>query len=265
MTLLLRVRVTIAAPHTNALRHILSCQYFRTLHQCTSYSKYIREDVEFHFRYAVPTLCPRALPPAFPPLTFSCLSRETLAIPVVGLGAGSLRTRRWSSPANSTTLSIQSGAAATTGSARRGRRHDSAQGRWGRVAAAVVAATRASNGPGSRDRIGPASIRGLARRIVDAQQDTGVGGRVGTGEADGVARAGVGAGSGDADLGAFHIELGTVAAGSTVEGEKLDAHQVVARRDAGWHGEVVPAVVGDEAVNGPGGSSEAILCDLEPA
>lgn len=50
-----------------------------------------------------------------------------------------------------------------------------------------------------------------------------------------------------------------------MEGDQLDAHEIVAGRDAARHVEVVPSAVLDHGVDGPHPAAEAALSNLEPA
>lgn len=96
--------------------------------------------------------------------------------------------------------------------------------------------------------VGLAVVVRLAARAVDLDDDAGVIGRVGAGEADG--RPGrLGAATGHADLRAAGVELGTTLRVGRVQRQRLDAQQVVARRDAGRQVELDPAVVGDQVVD----------------
>lgn len=62
-------------------------------------------------------------------------------------------------------------------------------------------------------------------------------GRVGAGEGQQAGAVGAGA-AGDADLGAGEIELGTVDGAGAVQGDVLEADEVLAVGDAGWDGDV---------------------------
>ena len=52
-------------------------------------------------------------------------------------------------------------------------------------------------------------------------------------------------------LRALHVELGPLLLVGKVQGEQLDAHQVVAGGDAVEPIELVPAVIGDDSIDGP--------------
>lgn len=49
-----------------------------------------------------------------------------------------------------------------------------------------------------------------------------------------------------------------------MEGNDLNTHKIVTWGNAAGHGEVVPAIIGNQGVDRPGGSAQAILSDLEP-
>src|SRR3569833_1072006 len=113
--------------------------------------------------------------------------------------------------------------------------------------------------------VGAAAHVRVALRAVDVDVDAGVLGQVGAGEADGGAGR-EGAGARDLDLGARLVELGGARGLGRVQGEDLDAQQVLAGGDALGEVEVGPAVVGHHAVDAPllVARVEAVLGDLEP-
>lgn len=123
----------------------------------------------------------------------------------------------------------------------------------------------ARNRRGPRGGIWLAPIIRLAGRTIDADLDTGVIGAVGAREADGL-RGREGAAAGDVDLGARRVELRLARLAGGVKRQKLDAQQVLARRDALRQVEVDPAVVLDHVVDAPlaGAGVEGVLPDLEP-
>lgn len=63
---------------------------------------------------------------------------------------------------------------------------------------------------------------------------------------------------------AFHVELSLARCIGRVKRDQLDTHQVVARRNARWHREVVPPLVGDHGVDGPLAVVQTLLGYLEP-
>lgn len=127
--------------------------------------------------------------------------------------------------------------------------------------------TRATSGAseqrGAGDLVRLAAVVGLAAAAVDVDEDTRVGGRVGTGEADGVGRRGT-AVAGDVDLGAANVKLRAGLRAGIVQRNELGTHEVLARSDTGRHVEVGPAVVGDQVIDGPFAVAEAGFGDLEP-
>lgn len=107
---------------------------------------------------------------------------------------------------------------------------------------------------------------------VDVDLDTGVGGLVGTREADG-GRGGVAA-AGDGELVARHVRLGTADAAGRVEGDDLGAQEVVASGDIRRDLDVDTAAALVEVldtpeivVTAPAGRvlAPTVLVDLEPA
>lgn len=74
--------------------------------------------------------------------------------------------------------------------------------------------------------------RGLVRQrgLVDVDEDTSIVGAVGARELDGRGRGGAAA-AGDGDLVAAHVELSTALATCAVQGQRLGADEVVARRE----------------------------------
>jgi hypothetical protein len=132
------------------------------------------------------------------------------------------------------------------------------------VPATIVASTAgAGDRPRPGDLVLAPAVVGVTLGVVDADDDTRVVGRVGAGEADRLGGREV-ARAGDLDLGALHVELGAAGEAGRVQRQQLDAHQVVAGRDALRHGEVVPAVVADHLVDGPDAARQALLGNLEP-
>ena len=113
-------------------------------------------------------------------------------------------------------------------------------------------------GEGLGARVGVAGGNG----VVEVELDTGVLGVVGAGEGDAGGLAGTAAL--DLDLGAAEVELGAARLAGRVQGNVLDAEQVVAGRDAGGDGGRDLAA----AVRGPGeaalGEVGPVLVDLEP-
>lgn len=88
----------------------------------------------------------------------------------------------------------------------------------------------------------------LPARPIDLDDDAGVVGLVGSWEADG--RPGrLGAAARHADLRAARVELGPALRVGRVQRQRLDAQQIVTRRDARRQVEPDPAVVGDQVVD----------------
>ena len=110
----------------------------------------------------------------------------------------------------------------------------------------------------------PAIIR-LPRSPIDTRINARVIGSVRPRKTDG-GRGREGAAARDVDLGARLVELGLVGLVGRVQGQHLDAQQVLAVGDAGRQVEVDPAVVADEVVDAPffARGVEAVLPDLEP-
>lgn len=123
----------------------------------------------------------------------------------------------------------------------------------------------ASDGPGASSQEGLVVVVRDTSGAVDVGEDGGVVLLVGAGELDGLG-GGKGTGAGDLDLGARGVELSTHVLVGAVEGEELDAEEVVAGGDALGHGEVVPAVALDHVVDTPdaGAGVVVVLGDLEP-
>lgn len=62
-----------------------------------------------------------------------------------------------------------------------------------------------------------------------------------------------------------NVELSTTLGVRRMEGDELGAHQIVARRDAGRHVEVLPPPVLDHAIHTPFSASiKAVFGNLEP-
>jgi hypothetical protein len=66
----------------------------------------------------------------------------------------------------------------------------------------------------------------------------------------------------DVDLRALHVELGAGVGAGGVEGDEFAAEEVLARSNAGRDGDGLFALVGDEAVDAPGGAVEGVFGDL---
>lgn len=184
--------------------------------------------------------------------------RSALRIVVIALDATTLSTSRRSSPANTTTLSVErgSGTGATTSSSL-----------WtssGSGSAAAVALAVAVDWRGSGNGVGIAIVVWLTVGGVDLDLDTGVGGGVGTWEGDG---AGWGEGTAvlDVDLDAGDVELSKTDGGSTVKSEQLNTEKVVAGSKAAWELEVPPSTTRDHGINSPTSTVEALVGNLEPS
>lgn len=110
-----------------------------------------------------------------------------------------------------------------------------------------------------------AAVVRLAGGAVDVDEDAGVGGTVRAGEADRLPRR-ERPGAGDLDLGARLVELRRALVAGRVQGEHLDAQEVLPRGDALRQVEVDPAVVVDQVVDAPflAAGVEPVLPDLEP-
>lgn len=102
-------------------------------------------------------------------------------------------------------------------------------------------------------------------RAVDASEDSRLISGVSAGERGSLGGA-EGAAAGEVDLGAGLVELGLAGLAGGVQGEDLDAEQVLAVGDAGGDVEVDPAVVGEEVVDAPDAAVgvEGVFPDLEP-
>ena len=102
---------------------------------------------------------------------------------------------------------------------------------------------------------------------VDVEEDTGVGGLVGTGEGD-TSGEGGGAGALNLDVDALHVELGTALAVTLVEGVDLGTEDIVAGGEVGESQVVLTGLAGvgtsEELVNSPLAVAVAILPDLGP-
>lgn len=98
--------------------------------------------------------------------------------------------------------------------------------------------------------------------IVDADDDTGMVGWVGTRELDG-SRIGTSTSS-NCELTASHIKLSTTWRASTVKGDDFRSNKVVASSDVAWNARAVLATVGNESVDTPSTTRVAIVVDLEP-
>lgn len=189
---------------------------------------------------------------------------EALAIVLVGHLASARSASGRASPALTTALSIEGSTATARATTVGGLGGASGGGRLlGGRATRATAVARASKQLRAGDLVRPAAVVGLAAGAIDADEDAGVGGRVGTGEADGIGGRG-GATAGDVDLGAANVKLSTLGRAGVVKRDDLGAHEVVARGDAGGHVEVGPAAVGDQVVDGPPAVAETGLGDLEP-
>lgn len=94
-----------------------------------------------------------------------------------------------------------------------------------------ITASLSHKGPSARPHRRPRCRVARRDRIVDVDQDARICGRVGAGEADEGARlAGAGA-AGDGELGAGEVELGAADCAGAVQGDVLDAEEVVAVRE----------------------------------
>ena len=95
-----------------------------------------------------------------------------------------------------------------------------------------------------RRRVGLPAIVRLPSRTINAGEDAGVVGGVSAGKADG-GRGREGTAARDVDLGARLVELGLVLLVGRVQGQDLDAQEVLPVRNARGQVEVDPAVVAD--------------------
>lgn len=100
--------------------------------------------------------------------------------------------------------------------------------------------------------------------VVDLGEDTGVIGRVGTWEGDGVGGASVGSRASDVDLSALHVELSLAADAGRMESDELSTEEVVSWGNAGWNVKVLPSSSLDHLVNTPLATLKTVLVDLEP-
>ena len=66
----------------------------------------------------------------------------------------------------------------------------------------------------------------------------------------------------DVDLRTLHVELRTGVATRRVQSNQLTAEQILAWRDAGWDGDGLLALVGDQTVNTPLRAVEGVFGDL---
>lgn len=109
-------------------------------------------------------------------------------------------------------------------------------------------------------------VRSVAALAPDIDQNTRVLGRVRAREVNKVAASAV-AGAGDVNLGTLHVELSSAKSARNVQGDQLNAHEVVARGNAGREVKVEPAVVLDHGIDSPDTSLvvETTLGDLEPS
>lgn len=123
----------------------------------------------------------------------------------------------------------------------------------------------AGDGSRARDAVRLAAVVGLAGETVDAGEDTGVVGLVGTGERDGLRRS-EGARARNVDLSARLVELSLALLVGRVESQKLNAQEVLARRDALRDVEIRPALVLNDSVDTPLPAAliKAFVPDLEP-
>jgi hypothetical protein len=124
--------------------------------------------------------------------------------------------------------------------------------RWGRRSTSTggVEDSRARNG-----------VLGLA--TIDIEQHTGIITLVHGAKVDTLRKSG-GAGRRDSDLAAAVVELRTACAVALVKCDDLGAEKVVACGEVG-EGDVDDALVGVELVDGPFGTSQTLLEDLDPA
>ena len=105
----------------------------------------------------------------------------------------------------------------------------------------------------------------LERRVVNVDSDARVVSLISTRERNSL-RASTTRATGDLDLSALHVQLGTTRLARGVESNDFRAQEVLAVRNAGGDRDVLVSVCGDEVVNGPGAVVvHTVFPDLEPA
>jgi len=113
------------------------------------------------------------------------VSRQALAVPLVGGLASAARAGGRAGISISTTLSVQRNGATTTAAARSCSSSRGSSSNWASAAAAATTTVgRAGKRGGTGDRVWLSTIGCLPGVVVDADQDAGVGGAVGSREAD---------------------------------------------------------------------------------
>lgn len=119
-------------------------------------------------------------------------------------------------------------------------------------------------GAAAGDRATRGGVVGQVEAVVEVGDvDVGIIGLVSSRELDG-RTAGAGSGTSDLELGAAHVELGTIDSLGAVEGQHLGAEEVLAAGETGGELELVGHVVGSHDLVGPLAALGVEFVNLEP-